>query len=149
MIEQFRFASIIKDLEMYYEHKLSDFHRDQYYDRLSHFDEKALRDAVKYLYDTHAYKRFPMISEIRDAAYQAMKEWQTTEDLEDDSICEACGGIGRRVEHVIEDDGYGHSTEVFCECKKGRRLKQGRKEYFQNKKRGRENHAGPQTIPDK
>ena len=136
-MNKIQFASIIKDLELHFEHKLSNFQRENYFDRLSSFDEKPLREAVKYLYDTHSYKRFPLIAEIRDAIFKAMSEMpeQTTDDIQDDFECEVCHGIGRMVEEVTEASGYFHSVEKFCICPKGQREKDRRAEWKRSQRR--------------
>ena len=136
-MNQNKFALIIKDLEMYFEHKLSDFHKDQYYERLSIFDERTLREAVKYLYDTHTYKRFPLIAEIREAASQAVRERPepTIDEIEDQFECEICHGVGRMVEEITESGGYFHSVEKFCICPKGQRDKARRAEWKRNQRR--------------
>ena len=136
-MNQIQFASIIKDLEMHFEQKLSDFQRDNYYDRLKNFDEQALREAVKYLYDTHTYKRFPLIAEIRDATFQAIRELPEpmVDELESEFECEVCHGIGRIVEEITENGGYFHSAEKFCICSKGQREKDRRAEWKRNQRR--------------
>jgi len=136
MISIIKFQSLMKDMEMMYS-PLSEGQMNIYYERLKMFDDNALEKAVKYLYDTHIYRRFPLIAEIRDAAFKAMGEMpeQTTEDVGDDFECEICHGIGKMVEEITEKDGYFHSVEKFCICPKGERIKAIRKKWLQDKKK--------------
>ena len=136
MINQIKFKSLIKDLGMMFV-PLDEAQIDIYYDRLKNFDDAILEEAVKYLYDTHSYKRFPMIAEIRDAAFQAMRELPepTIDEVGNQFECEACHGIGRMVEEVTENGGYFHSAEKFCICPKGQREKDRRAEWKRSQRR--------------
>jgi len=134
-MDSFKFSNTLKDLEMMFS-PLTDFQRDMYYKHLRHLDESIFKKAVKYLMDTHLYKRTPLISEIREAINKSALDQPeaTADELNYGFVCDKCGGIGIKLYPVLHL-GKEYMTAFPCDCSKGQRIGKAWKKRFEKKKK--------------
>jgi len=121
------FARIIKPLEEMYT-PLTDEQRDIYYDMLKGKDRDLLHQAVNRLLTSHAFKRFPLIKEIRTeiVAANSLKLRRESEDfqrMKDTSDCLNCHGTGFELfEKSYPDTDRVYDTARHCLCPIGKHL---------------------------
>ena len=132
-MDSFIFKNNMKDLEMMFT-PLSDFQRDIYYKHLRHLDEEIFKKGIKYLLDTHPWKRTPLISEILEAINKAALEQSeaSIDELDRDFICDKCGGIGIKLYPVLHL-GKEYMTAFPCACPKGQRIGKAWRKKFEKK----------------
>ncbi len=142
MLSEVQFEASVRDLELMFGPIEQDSSRRDskisvYYDRLKFADERILSRAVKYLIDVHAYKRFPLVQEVRDAISQVTKNVQGPEPGSESLVtCEACHGTGHRMMEKIESNRYKHTVATPCQCREGDRVLARWRGYNEKQKQG-------------
>lgn len=109
-----------------------------YYDRLKHTGEQTIKKAVKNLIDSHPWKRFPLVQEIKAALSAAAQNTSILEEPEGESLvtCEACHGTGHVLKDMVEESGYRHPVATPCRCQKGRKVEARWIAFKEQKKQG-------------
>lgn len=99
-----------------------------YFEHFKAIDREAMRKASLILEKNHPYRRFPLISEIREALQAA--QVMTTIDAAEEAAsnpqsCEICCGMGWMPIKVV-DRATGREREAvtFCDCPVGQRRKE-------------------------
>jgi len=120
MLNKIEFSQIIEPLtEMFT--PPSEKQLDICLERLRYTEEHILRKAVEILLENHSCKRFPILSEIKNAIHDAqIQDSQATPgELDQDEYCEACHGTGIQL-HPVLHLGYERETAFPCDqCRKG------------------------------
>lgn len=136
MIEASRFEWLMADLEQVFnpmaESKIKrDAILEKYYNRLKYNNEDTLKKAAAFLLDTHPYKRFPLIQEIRNAVDQVSKErsYATPEDLRGGFPCPFCNDTGAVLEPYVHF-GREYVKASACTCKEGEKFEKRWREYL-------------------
>ena len=135
MIEAFKFESLIKDLEIIFtpiESSKRDAVLEKYYDHLKDTNEDVLKRSVEFLIDSHPYKRFPLIQEIKEAIKEVSNRLDYSKSEEDPIECGKCDGIGVTIEYR-EHLGRPYPLAILCDCEAGERWKRRLKKYKMRK----------------
>lgn len=141
------FWSIVENLETHYG-SITTLQKEDYYNHLKHYTDAELTKASFVVLETHRYKRFPLIPELREILdkirFDARSEPTADEakGFYDQFPCTSCGGTGYIIkENPAYKPGESAATTSFCQCDTGARRKDGWDKYRQMKQeKGRLNY---------
>ncbi len=117
--------------------------KNDYFEHLKFYSEEEMAKAVYTLVDSHRYRKFPLIRDIREVLdkvrFDAQSEPTAEEAAEyyDNAICAACGNTGFILKAVSPSEyklGMSSATASFCTCRHGQKKRAAWEGYQEKKK---------------
>ena len=115
--------------------------KEDYYTHLKNYTDAEMAKAVYTIIETHRWKRYPFIAEIRAVLDKIRFDHMSgptpdeAADYYDQFPCSACGGTG----FLIKDNkdykpGDSSAVASFCQCRMGKKTEVGWAKYRADKK---------------
>lgn len=132
-MSQLEFSEIVKDVSSFFGAP-RDRQMEILYDVFKAYPYDLMKRACRFLIENHDHRFFPSPREIHDALREVAETKTPAAGLEDSpdagyERCHECGGVGMMVEYRSQGE-YSYQVAVYCECPKGRRIKQGHRQYM-------------------